>query len=277
MKIIVALLIPILLGIVVGSNLLPMMTVVILNQPTVALPIGVWLAIAIGLGLLSSSLIQFLIFLDRRSFTRQIRQLQSRLQQQDQDIFTYTSPVTESDRSVRDKPANSQAKTSRFSSYQSQSANQFTSKSSTTPIIVDDKDDWAVEPESNRQLDWEDSIPPRQQNFQPPNHSSEIENAQIYPDRRTQTIKSELNQTRKEVYDADFRLIQPPYKEPIETEFDDDLESADFEYTEIDEDFDSSSSSVKSPLPNHATPSSNLDDEDWGFDFDNRDTPVRTN
>ena len=74
-------------------------------------------------------------------------------------------------------------------------------------------------------------------------------------------------------------MIQPPYKEPVETEFEDDRESEDFEYTEIDEDkdFDFSSSSVKPTAPNRATPSKNLDEEDWGFDFDDRDAPVRVN
>jgi hypothetical protein len=57
MKIIIALLVPILLGIVVGSNLSPSIAIVILNQPTISLPIGVWLLVAIGLGLLSSLLI----------------------------------------------------------------------------------------------------------------------------------------------------------------------------------------------------------------------------
>jgi hypothetical protein len=41
MKIIIAVIVPILLGIVVGSNLLPTMAIVIFNQPTIALPIGV--------------------------------------------------------------------------------------------------------------------------------------------------------------------------------------------------------------------------------------------
>ena len=96
MKIVIALLVPILLGIVVGSNLSSVMTIVILNQPTIALPIGVWLLIAVGLGLLSSSLIQVGIWIDRRLLKRQIRQLQTRLQRSDEDIFTYTSSSAKS-------------------------------------------------------------------------------------------------------------------------------------------------------------------------------------
>ena len=103
MKIIITLLVLISLGIVVGSNLLPTMTVVILNQPTVVLPIGLWLIIAIGAGLLSSSLIQLLISVDRRLLKRQIQQLQSR-PQQDEDTFTYTSPATESQTPTANRP-----------------------------------------------------------------------------------------------------------------------------------------------------------------------------
>ncbi|WP_310428078.1 LapA family protein [Chamaesiphon sp. VAR_48_metabat_135_sub] len=285
MKIAIALLIPILLGIVVGSNLSPVMTVVILNQPTIALPIGVWLMMAIGLGILSSSLIQLAISIDRRRLKRQIRQLQSRLPQPDEDIFTYTSPVPETDKSATDKPVSaapendnpSPAKTSRFSSYRSRVRERFSSKPSAQSIISDDLDDWEAEPISNRQLEWEDPLPPPQQNSQSPNNRSTIDNEQIYPNRRTQIVENEPEPTRRQVYDADFRLIQPPYKEPLETEFEDDLVVEDFEYTEIDEDFDRSAYSVKPPSDNRSTPSKNLDEEDWGFDFDDLDRPVRSN
>jgi hypothetical protein len=285
MKIIIAILIPILLGIVVGSNLTPVMTVVILNQPTIALPIGGWLLIAIGLGLLSSSLIQLAMFVDRRLLKRQIRQLQTRLQQSDEDIFTYTSSVSEADSSLPDKSDAWATKKSLFNSYRSKSvveevapkASQSARKPSAKSII-DPTDDWEVEPISNRQLEWEDSTPTRQQNLQTPNNSSKIENEQISPARRTSKIEREPEQTRRQVYDADFRLIQPPYKEPVETEFDDDRDSADFEYTEIDEaeDFDLPSS-VKPPSTSSYTASKKSDEEDWGFDFDDRDSPTKAN
>jgi hypothetical protein len=292
MKIIIALLIPILLGIVVGSNLLPTMTVVIFNQPTIALPIGVWLMIAIGLGLLSSIGIQLLIAIERRLLKRQIRQLQSRSPQQDEDIFTHT-PTTESNTSSSAKTAEvrggneppAPAKTSRFKSYRSNLAERFASKPSPQPIVNDDSDDWDAQPVRNRQLDWEDSPPLRQQNLQSPTNRSPIEtdaqqerqSQRIYADRSSQTIDDRLTQTSRQVYDADFRLIQPPYKQPLETELDDDLDSADFEYDAPNQADDKSTSSVKPTSPNRSTPSSNLDDEDWGFDFDDRDTPVRAN
>jgi hypothetical protein len=287
MKIIIALLVTISLGIVVGSNLTPVMTIVIFNQPTIGLPIGVWLSIALGLGLLSSSLIQLAIFVDHRRLRRQIRQLQTRLQQSDEDIFAYTSQESATNKSSSEPP-------SRFSSYRSkfgigapsaqkreerpenitpsvatarekQFSNQQSAKS--TPR---DLDDWDVEPIINRQLDWEDGILPQQQNSQAQTNNSTSKNKQN---------QREPELTSREVYDADFRLIQPPYKQPIEIEFEDDRESSDFEYTEIDEeddrDFEVSSSSVQPSTLNRSTSGRISEDEDWGFDFE--DTSVRRN
>jgi hypothetical protein len=293
MKIIIALLVPILVGIVVGSNLSPTIAIVILNQPTITLPIGVWLTIAIGLGLLSSLLIQLLIWLDQRLLQQQIRKLQSRSTQPDRDIFTYTSPATPAANSSQKKTAGAapqpdnppQTATNRFRSYRTNLAERFTRKPSAEPIIIDDRDDWAAEPVSNQQLDWEDSRLPRQQSFQSPTNSSTIRNdpqreelrPQNYSDRNPKDIERTPEFTSREVYDADFRLIQPPYKQPLETEFEDDLDLEDFDdiETDEDEDFESRSAPVKSTSPNPATPSTNLDDEDWGFDFDDRDPPVR--
>jgi hypothetical protein len=277
MKIIITIIVLILLGIVVGSNLVTTMTVVILNQPTIALPIGVWLLLAIGAGVLSSSLIQLAIFVDRRLLKRQIGQLQSRLQRQDEDVFTYTSPTPKADRSVAEKPQASNPRKSLFNSYRAKFTDRFTPTPSTKPISVDDEDDWDDRPRSNRQPDWDDSIPPRSPNLQSPVNSSPIENERIYAERRSPTIESQPEQNRREVYDADFRLIQPPYREPVASEYDDDRAESDFEYneTEEDEDFDRPSSSDKSTNPNRYSPSSNLDDEDWGFDFDNEERPVR--
>jgi hypothetical protein len=315
MKILLPLLVTILLGTLVGSNLSPEITVIVLSQPTITLPIGLWLLIAIGLGLLSSILIQLAIFVDRKMLKQNIRQLQIRLQKSDEDIFTYTSSVPESvgvgeaspvekrnenrssqkktvpvDPDDRQKSSHqnnntSKPKKSLFNSYRppsifdntASSADRFASKPAAKPI-VNDIDDWEVEPVSNRQLEWDGSTSPRQQNSQSPNQNTDIDPGSIYPERRNQKIDSQPEQTRREVYDADFRLIQPPYKQPVETEFDDDRESANFGYTEIDEadDFDTESL-LKPRFTNTYTASKNSDDEDWGFDFEDRDPPVRRN
>jgi hypothetical protein len=293
LKIFIAILVPILLGIVVGSNLSSLMTVIILNQPTIALPIGVWLLMAVGLGLLSSSLIQIGIWIDRRLLKRQIRQLQTRLQRSDEDIFTYTSSSSEPNQSSTEKPPSTTAvneypatsKKSLFSSYRSKftaafpSAARFTSKPAAKPIVDDDDDDWDVAPRSNRQLDWDDEIPIRQQNLQSPSYNFSSPSDKIYADRRSQTIDYQRVPSRSEVYDADFRLVQPPYKEPIEIEFDEDRESVDFDEMEVDEDedFDSPSASFKPTSGDRSTPSTDPEDEDWGFDFDRRDAPIGRN
>jgi hypothetical protein len=291
MKIIIALLVTILLGIVVGSNLLPTMTVIILNQPTIALPIGVWLIIAIGLGLLSSTAIQLLIAIDRRFLKRQIRQLQSRAQQ-DEDIFTYTPQATRTAASSaktaggdRENEPPAPRKSSRFKSYRSTFTERFTQPPAASPIINDGSDDWEDPPVKNRQLDWEDSAPPRPQNRQSSTNRSTFE-TDYPPERQSQRIDPERQDrasedrpiaTSTEVYDADFRLIQPPYKQPLETEFDDDPDADDFEYDDTDRSNDNSRSSVKPSSPNRSNPASNLDEEDWGFDFESRDTPAKAN
>lgn len=288
MKIIIAILVPILLGIVVGSNLLPTMAIVIFNQPTIALPIGIWLIIAIGLGLLSSIAIRILLEIDRRLKDRQTRQVRSRsVGAADEDIFTYTSPDRSSatknvDPIVRDEIPPS-AKTSPFRSYRTKLTERFTPKPSVQTSIDDRDDDWEDRSIENRQLDWEDSPLPRPQNVRSSTNRSTFETAapvdrqsqRIEPDRYTQTDEDRQLSTSREVYDADFRLIQPPYKQPLETELDDEPDSADFDDTDFDEADDNSTASVTPRSSNRSSPPNNLDDEDWGFDFDDRDSPNR--
>jgi hypothetical protein len=284
MKIIIALLVPILLGIVVGSNLAPTIAIVIFNQPTISLPIGVWLTIAIGLGLLSSLTIQILIAIDLRLLKRQVRQLRSRLEQSAEDIFTYTSP-TAADTSSPAKSVDPNApnespsatKTSRFKSYRSNLADRFTNRSSAPASVEDDGDDWEDPPALNRELDWEDAPSPRPQSGTSTRNSSTVKNEQIPADRRSPKMSQQSQQTSREVYDADFRLIQPPYKEPLTTEFDDEQDTANFEDTPRNRARDRASSSVRSTDPDRTSPTSNLDDEDWGFDFDDREPPARAN
>ena len=289
MKIIIAILVPILLGIVVGSNLLPTMAIVIFSQPTIALPIGVWLIIAIGLGLLSSITIQLLLAIDRRMKDRQIRQVRSQSVSSDADIFTYTSSDRSSAAKNVDPIANDKiptpAKTSPFRSYRTKLTERFTPKPSVQTSSDDRDDDWQDRAVENRQLDWEDSPLPRQQNVRSSNNRSTFETAapadrqsqRIDSNRYTQTDEDRQLSTSREVYDADFRLIQPPYKQPLETEFDDEPDSADFDDTDLDEADDNSTPSVTPTSSNRASAANNLDDEDWGFDFDDRDPPARAN
>ncbi len=292
MQIIITLLVLIALGIVVGSNLFPTMTVVILNQPTIALPIGVWLLIAIGLGILSSSLIQLLIWLDQQRLKRQIRQLQSRSPQPDEDVFSYKpqSASTSAAASSRSQPIDLDSNqespptpASRFRSYRANLTDRFTRKfppEKSTRKINHDDNDWETDLRSNQQQEWGEPRSPSSARANP------LKTDQVYRNQNTQKVVTEVRQPRNEVYDADFRLIQPPYKKPLVTEVDDDLDapdSLDFDDTEMDDiedeerDFKLRSNTVKPTASNRSTSSGNLDEEDWGFDFDDRDRPVRTN
>ncbi len=286
LKIVITLLILILLGIVVGSNLVPTMTVTIFSQPTIALPIGLWLAISIGLGLISSGFIQLLLLTERRMRDRQIRQLKSRLQQQDDDVFTYNSPAAPQAKSQSNNPPQTppkppQPKKSIFSSYRANFANNFSQQPSTKPIVTDDRDDWDGETSSNRQPEWDDlPLPARQQQVSSADRNFENQRQQDYPNSRAQTGTRDPDpKPRNDVYDADFRLIQPPYKEPTEVELADrEAEEEEFEYSIEDrpENSDFSPSSTTETQTNRYRSSNNLaEEEDWGFDFDEEDPPVK--
>jgi hypothetical protein len=267
LKITITLLTLVTLGIVVGSNLSELMAVVILSQPTVALPIGLWLIIAIGLGLLSSSSIQLLLFLQQRSLSKKVRKLQQRLQEQDEDIFTYRSATPE-DLSETEAP-NPQIKRNRFSfqrRVQVNSEPSSTTARSTSPI-EDDVNDWEDEPRANRQLDWDDVPPaiPQPHRAQPAAYA----NPRPVESRFTSTREPELARN-DEVYDADFRLIQPPYKQAQpESEYSEYAEDEDeLEYDE-EEEFEPPATIKESKFTDRSNRQSDrLDDEDWGFDFD---------
>lgn len=251
-KILLTLVALVVLGIIVGSNLIPTMTVTILNQATMELPIGLWLAIAIGLGLLSSSIIQLAVWLERRPRDRQIRKLQARLQQ-DEDLFTYKSASPQQSERVPDPvtvepPAQKKTIFSSYRSPFSQAAatpnDRLNSQPERRSSIA--ADDWEDTPVSNRELDWDDDVltPPQQPNATATSF-----------ERPAPTDRTQIH--RDEVYDADFRLVQPPYRQPPPDELD---------YRDDEE---------EEQLERDAT-AKNTDDEDWGFDFDTEDTPQKS-
>ncbi len=286
LKIIITLLVLIVLGILVGSNLLPMMSVIILSQPTVTLPIGVWLTISIGLGLFSSSSIQLLLFLERRRSHRKIRQLQQRLQEQDEDVF-YTVPESELPKESSEKPDSPNSKKQLFNSYRfpfrdstpKTDRDRFT-KPSPDRISVDD-DDWETEVGVNSPREWDDELPPPRQQVSN-NFASSQERESQNVDRYPESIR------RKEVYDAEFRLIQPPYKEPDLDELDDEEIESDFESDRIDNKYADFDRNTVEPISKRNYDRSSLDDtqaasdleeddddENWGFDFDDREPPLK--
>jgi uncharacterized membrane protein YciS (DUF1049 family) len=245
LKIVISLISLIILAIAIGSNLSPIVTVVVLSQPTVMLPVGVWLIMAIGLGLLSSITIQLLVWLQRRTLTKKIRQLQSRLQDVGEDVFTYAAHAPEHPRSSRSNFENSNSQPN------------FTTPPPVKPQSIDNSDDWEYAPVVNPQPEWEDSPPPpRQQTVKAPERSS-------YTPRQTFVDDNDLD-AREGVYDADFRLIQPPYKAPpeVEEEYE---EEDEYDDEEIDDEYPS-----PPPQSPKSTPPDDAESEDWGFDFDEK-------
>ena len=244
-KIVSVVLILTILGILVGSNLSSMVTIVLLSQPTIRFPIGIWLSIALASGILSSSLIQLLLFFQQGSLKKKIRQLQTRLQQQGEDVFTYTSP-TEPEPEIVDSPPQDR----RFS-FKGIGNRRVVNDDLNIPMVdrsnsINDRD-WEDEEIDHPQEDWEDAPSPV---------------SEVIPDRvqfkPTQNRQPEFEPI-DEVYDADFRLIKPPYKGSIE---DDDEDEAD-DYPEP----------IYTDTSKRQT---DLDEEDWGFEFDD-DTDVRKN
>ena len=251
-KIVVTLLVLIGFGIVVGSNLSVMMPVVVLNQGTKALPIGVWLIMAIASGILSSSVIQLLLFLQQNSATKKIRQLQTRLQQQDEDIFTYTS-TPEPEPEVQPQESRSPFKQAWRNSTATQSDSQPESQPEPEQIETDNRDDWDEQP-SRSKLDWDDITPSRSNQESVSSNSSSSQDkrdgSNTKPSRKQQSEPVRID----EVYDADFRLIQPPYKQP----------PAKFKYIEEEDDEDDDEElQDQRPIRQDG-----VDNEDWGFDFD---------
>ena len=250
-----------------GSNLAPTMMVTILNQPMTALPIGFWLAISIGLGLLSSSLIQLLLFSERRLRDRQIRQLKLRLQQQGDDVFTYTSAAPKpQERTDPDPPPQASTapptqKKSIFSSYRANFANSFDRQPATRSSYVDDRDDdWEEESISNRQPEWD--------NTPLPSRSPQVtERSDLPRSSGDDNLRPQMpRENRDDVYDADFRLIQPPYKEPAAVELDDLEPAEEFEYSTRDR--------VKNSEFSQSSNNS-VEEEDWGFNFDEDNPSVK--
>jgi hypothetical protein len=271
LKIIITLLVLIVLGILVGSNLVPMMSVMILNQPTLALPIGVWLAISIGLGLFSSSLIQILLLLERRRSHRKIRQLQQRLQQQDEDIF-YTASTSESPKEPQDISDPPFKKKRLFNSYRFPFKKSAPSTSANNPARVED-DDWDAQPVVRNQREWEDEAITSPQQVIIPDDRIDRDFKSKTVDRFPESIR------RSEVYDAEFRLIQPPYIEADLDELDDEeIEDYESDRRNFDRNVDEPiSNNYYSRSSLNDTPSSSNveEDEDWGFDFEDKDPPLK--
>jgi uncharacterized membrane protein YciS (DUF1049 family) len=237
-KILAILIVAIALGILVVSNFSVVISVVLFSQQTVAVPIGVWLLLAIAVGFLVGSLLQGLLYFQRRPLVKRLRQLQQRLNNEE-DAFTYTPPR---------KPV-----------------------SKTTNTVIEEDDDWETESIPQETVEWEEREQPPRQSAVP----SSVSIDDNPPPRarfrdREEDDRAEILDSREEVYDADFKLIQPPYKQPLAEEIDypEPEPEEEEEYSEPEED-----DRVEEPRDTRdrvASTGTNRDDdnEDWGFDFD---------
>ncbi|MDJ1179280.1 hypothetical protein PJF56_10425 [Roseofilum sp. BLCC_M91] len=176
---------------VVAQNLTPLMSVVFLGGQLPSLPLGIWLFIAFTLGLISSRLIT--IILQSSTSVREYREYIDELEPPSTRKANVTSnPVTERSRSEPSRSERTPRK------------NIFSKSQDSVDSSVDSEDDWEAEPPK----------PPQEWEEEPSNPVTwghgEQESQNTYrsspnpPERPTEKPKDT-------VYDADYRVIIPPY------------------------------------------------------------------
>jgi hypothetical protein len=190
---------------------------VFLGIKSQALPLSLWILIAFAAGALTSGILQLLSYLSRRPLIARIRQLEGG--------GSPSSTYSRESRQTADTPEDS------FS----------------------DWDDENVGSGQGSQEDWDDYEQPssrtssaqdvaKRTNFetaQEPKTSSQ--SGSVYSYSYREPSNSGVGKTEA-VYDANFRVITPPYRKPVDNQHSDDWDSK--------------------------TESKAEDDEDWGFDDD---------
>jgi uncharacterized integral membrane protein len=242
-KIIAILLIAIALGIVVVSNFSPAIPIVLFGSQTLALPMGVWLLLAIAGGFLLGSLLQVLFYLQRRPLTKRLRQLQQQLGYEE-DVFTYRSPRS----SDNNNPTSRQQ------------------------VVDVDVDDWETEPLPRDIGNWEDTVTPPRAATNTRSRSSKYTEDRYDDDDYSPPRQREENESSNTVYDADFKLIQPPYKEPPDSTADDYPEPEEF-----DREYDFPRTEAEAAPPREPNSYNREDEDDWGFDFEHEEEFERPN
>ncbi|MBD2741140.1 LapA family protein [Coleofasciculus sp. FACHB-1120] len=190
------------------QNLSPVLALVFLGAKTQALPVGVWILAAIALGALTGSFLQLLSYLQRRPLQTRIRTLEA-----------------------AETPRPSQP---RRETAQSTSSTQQTSYTPPPPPQESnpdtDGDDW--EDEVADDDDWDESEEPRDRTPSPQPFAKEfVEERERTTYERQQEPKSASRSgsvysysyreprnsgvgKTEAVYDANYRVITPPYQEP---------------------------------------------------------------
>lgn len=203
------------LGVFAWQNWSLPLAVVFLGIKSQELPLSLWILMAIAAGALTSGVLQMLNYLSRRSLIARIRQPEGG-----------NSPPSNDSRQSRQ----------------------------TADSTEDNFSDWDDEEDSNAgggsKEEWDDyeqpsagTSSPRDVGTQPRNFEvrqepkSSSQSGSVYSYSYREPSDSGVGKTEA-VYDANFRVITPPYRKPVENQNSDDWESK------------------------------AEDDEDWGFDDD---------
>ncbi|MEQ9354255.1 hypothetical protein [Coleofasciculus chthonoplastes] len=240
------------LAIFVLSNLsAPVKSLVFLGMQTVALPLTVWIGLAIALGILTSLVLQLLSFRPRRvqRFDRAAQPSPPNRWRSDVE-FEEEEPEPEQTEPEMPPPSPPPSPPPPPPPKSSPSASgsdwdqavapewNFEGESATS---IEDEFDWdelESQPEEEVSEETERSIGSDCSSYEPsqePSRRSQPDSVYSYSYRESNQSKSRIGKSEA-VYDANYRVITPPYRQP----------------------------------PPQAEPEDEDEDEDWGFEFDDQ-------
>lgn len=243
------------LALFVLSNLsAPVLPIAFLGMQTVALPLTVWIGLAIALGILTSLVLQLLNFRPRRTQRFNCAaQTSSQSRWQSEPEFEEEEPEPEAPEpemaspSPPPPPPPPEPPPSTSSSDWEQPVAREWNFAGESTTSVEDEFDWEeVESEPEEEVLAEEDIEREQtersesdyrddETTQEPSRRSQPDSVYSYSYRESSKSKSGVGRADG-VYDANYRVITPPYRQP----------------------------------PPQKQPED--DDEDWGFEFDDEDT-----
>lgn len=234
------------LTLLLGQNWSPVLPLVFLGAKTQALPLAIWILLSVAAGALTSLFITGLFklgnYFTRSSSRRKAAPPPRSSAQRSQARYTATSrPATKPEPKTPSNPAN-----------------DWLSDSSTND------DDWGFEEDTakTRSNSPKDVSSAAKSNYQAGSYSYSYQ----------EPSNSGVGKTES-VYDADYRVIKPPYSQPDTAENDEDVEF-------------SAQPSVSNPAASpskpdtDSTPNNDVDDwdsdsdsDDWDFEEDSKETP----
>ncbi|MEQ9550195.1 MAG: hypothetical protein RIM23_11315 [Coleofasciculus sp. G3-WIS-01] len=232
------------LAIFVLSNLsAPVLSVVFLGMQTVALPLTVWIGLAIALGILTSLVLQLLSFRPRRvqRFDRAAQASPPNRWRKEAE-FEQEEPEQENSEPEippppppPEPPPPGPSSSASGSDWDQSIAPEWNFEGEPA-TSTDDEFDWdEFESEQEEEVSEETERPSRgYEATQEPRRPSQPDSVYSYSYRESNQSKSGISRADG-VYDANYRVITPPYRQPPPQEEPED------------------------------------EDEDWGFEFDDQD------